>query len=663
MDLLSWAFFALAATGALAVVLHLYRRREAPGRGRMLLAGLRWAALTVLLLLLFDPHLPVPGLAAGHDRTQLLVDASLSMALPTSPEDSTPRWQTAVREARREAPGDRVLLFGDGARLVPTDSLASIEPTATASRLLPALRAASEAGTRRVIVLTDGAIDDAAEVRRMLPRLGLDVEVRPVTGGAVGNRALAEVDAPVWAEAGEPVRIRAGVAAAGPAGDSVSVELRHDGRVLATARVPVPAPGRIADAVLEFVPEAPDDGGPVRYDLALAGSDAAPDDDARSVYVHVGERPAGVALVSLRPDWEPRFLLPVLEQSLGLPVRGFLRAADGRHIELGAGEDAGRRADEATVRRLVDEADLVVIHGFGAEAPAWAAEAVREARRALIFPAEGAADAGLPFPLPPAQPGEWYATSDVPASPVAPLLASLRTTELPPLTGLRPIAGLDGVWSPLLASRGGRGSGAPVVVAGEAEDRRWAVATAQGFWRWAFRGGEARQAYRRLWSAIGGWLVEETFVAGDAEVRPVRRTTPRGEAVAWLAAGLDADSVAVRVTDAAGAVVTDTVVTALRGDSAYTAPLAPGHYRYEARAFAGGEEVGAAAGPLSVESYSPEFVRAAVEIGAFDAEGAGSVFASVPRSGEPLHTLPWAYLALVLLVSTEWVLRRRWGLR
>src|SRR5690606_25375822 len=115
----------------------------------------------------------VPGFASGGERTRVLVDASLSMALPRAPGDTTTRWQAAVREAAR-AGSDEVLLFGDVARSVPKDSLASLEPSATSSRLLPALQAASEAGARRVVVLTDGGIADAAAVRRTLPALGLD---------------------------------------------------------------------------------------------------------------------------------------------------------------------------------------------------------------------------------------------------------------------------------------------------------------------------------------------------------------------------------------------------------------------------------------------------------------------------------------------------------
>src|SRR5690606_40343767 len=96
--------------------------------------------------------------------------------------------------------------------------------------------------------------------------------------------------------------------------------------------------------------------------------------------------------------------------------------------------------------------------------------------------------------------------------------------------------------------------------AGQEGRRRWAVATAEGFWRWAFRGGEARQAYRRLWGAIGGWLIEEDVAPGDSAVRPVRIVAQRGEPIGWVAGVTDADSVAIRITDPAAARVPGKVV-------------------------------------------------------------------------------------------------------
>jgi LPXTG-motif cell wall-anchored protein len=61
----SWALWAgLCAIAAAASIWH-YRRRETAGHGRMLLAGLRAAALALLLLILFDPQLPGAGSAAA----------------------------------------------------------------------------------------------------------------------------------------------------------------------------------------------------------------------------------------------------------------------------------------------------------------------------------------------------------------------------------------------------------------------------------------------------------------------------------------------------------------------------------------------------------------------------------------------------------------------
>src|SRR5690606_2132394 len=119
---------------------------------------------------------PVPGIAAGAARGRVLLDASLSMLLPAGAGDET-RWERAIALARQRANGRDVLLFGAAPRALPVDSLAAYRPASPESRLLPALRAAAEAGVRRVTIITDGGIQDAAEVTRALPDLGISVSV------------------------------------------------------------------------------------------------------------------------------------------------------------------------------------------------------------------------------------------------------------------------------------------------------------------------------------------------------------------------------------------------------------------------------------------------------------------------------------------------------
>jgi hypothetical protein len=161
---------------------------------------------------------------------------------------------------------------------------------------------------------------------------------------------------------------------------------------------------------------------------------------------------------------------------------------------------------------------------------------------------------------------------------------------------------------------------------------------------------------------LAGWLVQEqTQIAGGA-VRPARRVVPRGERLAWVASGLAADSVRLHLFRDTQ-VVAQTTIPVEPGDTAFSSALATGNYRYEARAFAGGREVGTGSGPITVESFSAELVRPSRPLA--DLQGAGSAGLPTRRAGggQPLRTVIWPYLLIVLLLATEWVLRRRWGLR
>jgi hypothetical protein len=117
------------------------------------------------------------------------------------------------------------------------------------------------------------------------------------------------------------------------------------------------------------------------------------------------------------------------------------------------------------------------------------------------------------------------------------------------------------------------------------------------------------------------------------------------------------DSLHVQITDQAGRVVQQTMVTEQRGDTALTAALPPGHYRYAARAFADGALATEASGPITVEAYSAEFMRAPANMRDLRATP-HSLVRSNAASGTPLHASPWPYVLMVMLLCTEWVLRR-----
>ena len=649
----SWALYLGLLLGAAGFVLWLYLRREVPGRGRPVLAALRLAVFAILLLLLFDPSLPVGTAGAGRSRHLLLLDASASMALPAG--DAPTRWDAARREAqRRQLP---VLLFGDAPRPLAADSLPPAPPGDLRSLLRPALAAAAEAGAERVTVLTDGALEDAALLPGWIARLGLAVEWVQL-GGATPGLALTALTGPGWARAGGAVPLEAELAAGPGAPDSVRLVVRQAGRVIAEASVRTPPPGRSATVRLEVRPVAPAAPGHVRLDVSLEPGDVVPDDDRRALSLFLAPDPAGVALVSLQPDWEPRFLLPVLQRALGLPARGFLRVGDG-WVRVAQGAEAGERVADADVARTVAGAELVVVHAPGANPPPWLIEALRTAPRLLVLPATAPLP---PLPLPleigPAEAADWFVAAEVPASPVAVLLEEVPATELVPLPSLRRPVRPPDAWAPLAVTRGRGGDSSPLLLAAEAEGRRWAVALGDGYWRWAFPGGESRALYERLWAAVGGWLLQEAAVGTDG-VRPARRVLGRGELPLWLTPGLRADSVRLRLSAAGD--VRDTLLLPAVDDSVRGPALPPGEYRYAATAFAPGVRA-TGGGELFVERYTPEFARPVASLRTLAGRRAPGRIGSDARD-RPLHTSPLPWIAIVLLLATEWILRRRWGLR
>lgn len=563
----------------------------------------------------------------------------------------------------RAAGRPTVLLMGDAPRQVPTDSLAQLQPTSASSRLLPALQVAAEAGASRAVVVSDGAIEDYAEVERWLPRLGIQLDFQRVGGNEVPNRALVSVQAPGWAEAGQDISVEFSVAANTAQTEPVRVAVRHGANTLGETTITPGTPGRTVTGSIRIRPEAPPGGGLVRYDIVLVDTDAIPDDNVRSVYVYVGTRPAGVALISFRPDWEPRFLQPVLQQALGLPVRSFLRAGSNTYIRGGTGLEAGGRAGEEEVRAALGQASLVVLHGVNDQLPQWVADAARTARRRLIFPAAEGTRLG-PVPVPAATSGDWYPLADLPASPIAPLLAGIRFDELSPLAALHLPTEPPGAWSPLDVSRGRRGARAPALLAGSSGGSRWAVALGSGYWRWALRGGQDRQAYARFWGAVAGWLAQEqTEIAGGA-VRPAQRVVPRGQNVAWVSAGERPDSMRIAIRSQDGSTMADTTILLQATDTAHSPALPPGNYTYQATAFSGTQSV-SGSGPFTVESYTPEFMRPARDLAELNRSAATATGAEgrARTAGRPLRASVFPFLLITLLLAAEWVLRRRWGLR
>lgn len=520
------------------------------------------------------------------------------------------RWSEARDSAR--AWGE-VRLFGDGPP--GTDSL----PAFGRSALGPALRAAA-ASDRRVIVVSDGEVDDIND----LPAEALArVEVRSFPRAAVANVAIGRLAGPDRATAGDTIQLDAEVRATSAVRDSIRVEVRHAGRVLARRSVRLGADG---STTVAFRLTTAGLSGAVPLTVALTTTDAEPRDDARLWLLTVTPTP-GVVLIASPTDWDARFLFRAVRDVAQLPVRGYEQLEAGRWRSM----MSLAPVSDAEVTQAARQADLLILKG--------AATLARGSRARGIWrwPSGEGAETVIP--------GEWYASAPT-ASPVAGAFIGAPVDSFPPLLQATPIEPLPESWIGVTVQLARRGADRPVHVGQALGSRREVMTAADGFWRWSFRGGASNQAYRGLVATTISWLLSGAdSTAGRA--RPVRPVVANGRPVLfeWSGAG---SPMPVGVTlQSDSATRTDTL--RFDGDGHALLWLPPGQYRYALE--------GGGAGFVAVDTWSEEWTPRPVVLQPRESP----VVASAGQTNS--RQWLWLFGLAVAGLAVEWVMRRRMGLR
>lgn len=646
---MSIAVWIVCALVAIVVAAWAYGAREERVGGRAGPAAIRALAVFLILGGLSLPALR--GRTVGAPTRVALLDVSRSMALPARPGADRSRLDSA-RALLRELEPDRIYLFGDAPVPVRLDSIDAVGATHERSRLEPALQAARLGGADSVWVFTDGDLSDRTEALAAGRRLGLGVrEVR--ASADIARVGIAALNAPARARSGDTVRVTVELAAGGdPASlpDSVSVELRLDDQVLASATVERPASGRTGRLELSLVPSNPDDE-PVwqRFEAVLvAPADPLGVSDRAAAWVEVSESAGGAVMISTAPDWEARFLVPALGRLVLGGARGFLRLDDERYLEM---SDSPRIVDEARVRRALRGSRLLVVQGAPESLPAWLATAMRGHSRLMVLAKGTGRVPGAGVQVTGPLPGEWYAAPPIPSSPASALLVE---EDLDPLPPVRDLYALDppGRWTILTANRNRRGEGRPLLTAGEQGDRRWAVSAASDWWRWALRGGTPKRVYEAAFSGIVGWLVEgATPQLAALEVMPTVGRSP-----VWRVRS-GASDLEIVVLDDAG----EEVWREAWSDppTRVTGPTL-GLGTYEARVTATGPEgVVESSRPIEIVSDARELLTGAPVAAVALAPAVQSRSDVEVRAPRPV----WPFALAVLLLCVEWVWRHRIGLR
>lgn len=579
-------------------------RAPAAGESRRArgLSALRALAWIIVLALLFDapagPRRAVPPIAA--------LDASESWLRGS---DSA-LWRRAISTARGAS--SELLLWGDSARTAP----APASPRDAATRAMPLAERALAVG-RPLVLITDGELDDPAALASLPAGSRVDVLAHP----AAIDAAVIGLDAPRAVVANDTIEARITVRAGQLAVRGATLSLVAGSDVIATMPIDtlgsgvertLTMRGRIQGAVRSV---------PLAAIVSVAG-DVEHRNDTLAIAVQVSPA-AGAVLASTSPDFDARFLIPVLRGAVALPTRAYYRVAPGAWRQDGTLAPV----TEASVRAALAEAPLAILHGdtalFGAP------RAVTKGSLMLYTPSADTI-------------GEWYPVA-APASPIAAILSGVPWDSLAPLSVA---GGVHGDWAGLLTAPA-RSTDRRVAIAGSESGRRIVTVGASGLWRWAFRGGVSRDAYATLWGGIFDWLTAER--PDPRAALPADPIVRAGDRVRWRR-GTGNDTLVQVEMRKRGSPHADTLALRFGGPGALaeSAPLDAGVY--ETRASGGTS--------LLIVNASRELLprRANVRTGAV---GGAAPFGDQPR----LRDYHWIYLLLLAVLCAEWLLRRHFGLR
>ena len=605
--MLTVSLAALAAAVIAGLVYVAYERLGAAGLG---LTALRTLGVGALVLLLVNPSRSARESAAPPT---VLLDASLSMGAAGG------RWREALDTARTLA-GRNGVILRFGTRVTPFDTL---PPADGATRLSDALRIA-RGRPGPTIVVTDGEIGDAGTID---PGLLAGVRVVALPRADVPDAALLDLAAPERLARGDSLALTVTIGTFGAlrAGRGELV-VSLDGRPLERSSVALPPPPGTAGRRLVMAPDRLPAGTHL-LDVRLATpGDAEPRDDERQRWVHIAAQPDVVSL-AVPADWESRFFAREISDIAQGAVRSFALIRAGQWVD----RHTLAPVTAAAVREAARDASVLI--RFGA-APGTAERGQAEWRW-IATDTGGSAIAG-----------DWYVGGAAPASPLAGGLGGVTWDSMPPLLAVEPIVPGAREWVALSARLGRQGPARPVLLGRDSAGVRRLTVTAAGLWRWALRGGAAREAYRSILAAGLDWLLGggAALQRAPLAVSPaVTAGTPvvfrwRGDSVP--------DSLAVALREAQ-----HTRQVTLRFDAQREAllTLPPGAYRWTAGA-------AHAAGAFVVERYSDEYVPGAVTLAAQPGAPRGVGLARYARQR------PWLFVLVIAALAGEWIWRHRRGL-
>jgi uncharacterized membrane protein len=337
----------VAAATALAILALLtYRGVPATDRphDRVVLIGLRLAAVAVLLFCLFRPTLILKAAVPQQNFLGVLIDDSRSMSI--ADRDGQPR--SAFIQQQLHGPNAPLLAalsqkfvvrffrFSSSSDRVGT--AADLKFGGTSTRLAPALdRARDElAGLplAGLVMVTDGADTSDAAIDETLA--GLKARSIPVFTVGVGQERFARdiqvtrVETPRAVLKGTALVVDVVLSQSGYGGKTVPLSVEDDGRIVSTQEVTLPADGESATVKVRFT--ANEAGARLfRFKVPTQAGEQVTQNNARDALIEVNDRREKILYFEGEPRFEMKFIRRAVQDDKNLQVTILLRTAENKY--------------------------------------------------------------------------------------------------------------------------------------------------------------------------------------------------------------------------------------------------------------------------------------------------------------------------------------------
>jgi uncharacterized membrane protein len=341
------SYVAAAAAAIFIFLTFVTYRRAGHSRDRLVLTGLRVAALLLVVFCLFRPVLVVKAAVPQQNFLAVVVDDSRSMQI--GDWDGQPRGAFVQQEFGGH---DSRTLAALAERFVIRQFRFASQPSRhgaadplTFEGAQTKLGAALD-GVRQemaglplagIVLVSDGADTSDATLSDAL--LAMKAASVPVFTVGVGRDRLARdiqldrISTPRTALKGSSLVVDAVITQTGFAGETVSLNVEDGGRIVGTQEVTLPSDGSPAAVRVRFM--AADEGPRVfRFSIAPRTGELVTQNNAREALIDVQDRREKILYFEGEPRFEMKFIRRAVADDENLQLVALQRTADNKYLRL-----------------------------------------------------------------------------------------------------------------------------------------------------------------------------------------------------------------------------------------------------------------------------------------------------------------------------------------